>query len=629
MKIDVQLCGLAINLVLLYFIIKHESVGLFSEKVFKLCIAVYTSCVVLDILSIVVIAYDTKYPDMVVMAVCKLYLCLIVTTGFCGFFYTYSDILHLRENDMMKKGLLGFLAFGCFCIIALPVKYHHEGSTIYTYGAGVIATYIFAAIFIVCTIICTYKYAKHMSLHRRRAIRAWMYIEIVAAVIQFFNPEQLIVGFASSLGLFILYSELENPEVYHDRLAGCFSRDTFSMYIKQVYADIRKFSSIIVCNSDEWKMEEEQARRILVSMAEFLGSFGEAKLFRLDANDFVLIYDKKEQEMNEIESAVNLDIIRQRFSKGWGTDEPVITKFLYIPNNSTVSSQEEYIALYQRYRDSFEADEISKTLDETAGERIREFNQMKQEIKNALKEERIEVFYQPIYSIETEKFVSAEALARMRGKDGKLVMPGKFIPVAEETGLISAIGERVFEMTCKCIKERNLVEMGVHYVEVNLSVAQCENPELSAIYDEIMKKIDLKPEYINLEITESSTLSQRSILLDNMNKLMNIGCSFSLDDFGTGESNLNYIVDMPVKIVKFDRSMIQDYFSNDRAKVVMKATVGMIKDLGLKIVAEGVETEEQVEGIRALGIDYIQGFYFSKPLSTNDFVKFIETKNAS
>ena len=146
-------------------------------------------------------------------------------------------------------------------------------------------------------------------------------------------------------------------------------------------------------------------------------------------------------------------------------------------------------------------------------------------------------------------------------------------------------------------------------------------------YDEIMKSSHVRPQDINLEITENVPLNHRRILLENMNKLINMGCHFSLDDFGTGESNLNYIVDMPVQIVKFDRTMIQDYFSNERAKVVMKATVKMIKDLGMKIVAEGVETEEQVEGIKELGIDYIQGFYYSVPLSQNDYIKFIEKMN--
>ena len=159
-------------------------------------------------------------------------------------------------------------------------------------------------------------------------------------------------------------------------------------------------------------------------------------------------------------------------------------------------------------------------------------------------------------------------------------------------------------------------------------MSQCENPHLSAKYDDIMKKLGVSPSEVNLEITESSTLNQRSILLENMNKLMNLGCNFSLDDFGTGESNLNYIMDMPVKIVKFDRGMVQEYFTNEKARVVITATVNMIKELGLQTVAEGIETSEQFEEIRELGIDYIQGFYFSKPLEKNEFIRFINEKNS-
>jgi EAL domain-containing protein (putative c-di-GMP-specific phosphodiesterase class I) len=142
-----------------------------------------------------------------------------------------------------------------------------------------------------------------------------------------------------------------------------------------------------------------------------------------------------------------------------------------------------------------------------------------------------------------------------------------------------------------------------------------------------MEKEQVSPSSINLEITESSTLHYRNILLDNMNTLGKLGCSFALDDFGTGESNLNYIVDMPVQLVKFDRSMVQDYFVNDRAKTVMRATVSMIKEIGLKIVAEGVETKEQLDAMADLGVDYIQGYYFSKPLQEKDFLKFLEVKN--
>ena len=246
-------------------------------------------------------------------------------------------------------------------------------------------------------------------------------------------------------------------------------------------------------------------------------------------------------------------------------------------------------------------------------------------IKAALAEDRIEVFYQPIYSTKEHKFVSAEALARIRDKDGNIVPPGKFIPIAEKSGLISRIGERVFEKTCIFIKENQLRERyGIEYVEVNLSVRQCEDTSLADTYILIMEKHNLDPSCINLEITESASIRRRNNLLKNMEVLIDYGVKFSLDDFGNGESNLNYIVDMPVSIVKFDRDMSQAYFANQKAKFVMEASMHMIHDMELEIVSEGVETKEQMEAIAALGIEYIQGYYFSKPLPAEEFLRFVE-----
>ena len=624
MNIEVQICGLLFDILIIFFLLRHEGVGLFSEKIFKICIAIYTSSITFDILSIIGIEYTDVIPEILTLGLCKTYLVTLIMASYISFVYTYSDVTHLRENYSFRIGNHAFALIGCVMVYFLHIGYIHEGRKVYSYGPSVLCAYLFSLIFILSTFITTLIYGKQMNMHRRKAIRSWMVIEIVAAVMQFLVPEFLLVGFGSSMGLFILYSELENPEAYLDRTAGCFSRQTFKNYVGQIFADLNTFSSIIVCNAEEWKLEEEEARSILVEMSEYLNSFSDSKLFRLNDNDFVLVYNKKEQEMNEIESAVNLDVIRERFNGSWGSGFHMPAKFLYIPDCRIANSAEEYISIYLRYRESFTADEVAKTLDESAGQNIRDLNEITLEIKDALRNNRIEVFYQPIYSIEAEKFVSAEALARLRGRDGKLIMPGKFIPVAEETGLIEQIGERVFTSTCNFINEKKLYELGIEYIEVNLSVAQSENPKLAEIYEGIMKRSGISPDRINLEITESSTLVDRNTFLNNIEKLINVGCSFSLDDFGTGESNLNYIVDMPVKIVKFDRSMVQRYFNNDRAKFVMKATVNMIKELGLKIVAEGVETEEQVEGIKKLGIDYIQGFYFSKPVSENDFIKFIE-----
>ena len=142
-----------------------------------------------------------------------------------------------------------------------------------------------------------------------------------------------------------------------------------------------------------------------------------------------------------------------------------------------------------------------------------------------------------------------------------------------------------------------------------------------------MKSNNVNASQINLEITETLQLNNTAVSNKNIKDFKNGGISFSLDDFGTGNSNLDYITTMPVSIVKFDYTMTQGYFKNERTRTIFKYVIPMIKSLNMEIVCEGVETEEQLNTMIGFGIEHIQGYYFSKPLSENDYIKFLKENN--
>lgn len=266
-------------------------------------------------------------------------------------------------------------------------------------------------------------------------------------------------------------------------------------------------------------------------------------------------------------------------------------------------------------------------IDETLFGEMHEEKRVERLIADAMEQDRVEVFYQPIYSTKERRFTSAEALVRIRDEEGKIVPPGVFVDVAEKNGMILPLGQIIFEQVCRFVRDHDLQQLGIHYIESNLSVVQCAYERLAETYIGIMKKYDTQPSTVNLEITESASLSEKRVLLENMKRLMDYGVSFSLDDFGTGQSNLNYIIEMPVDIVKFDHGMTQAYFSDDKARYVMDAAMHMIHGMGLSIVSEGVETKEQYEEMERLGISYIQGYYFSKPLPEDEFLAFLKKNN--
>jgi EAL domain-containing protein (putative c-di-GMP-specific phosphodiesterase class I) len=246
----------------------------------------------------------------------------------------------------------------------------------------------------------------------------------------------------------------------------------------------------------------------------------------------------------------------------------------------------------------------------------------------AFSNRNIEVYYQPIYNNSNLSFTSAEALVRLKDEDGKLIYPGDFIEEMEKDGRIVELGKLVFSDVCKFISENDMEKLGLEYIEVNLSAVQCMQEKLASSYINIMKKYNVDPKYINLEITETAQ-STRITLLKNMEILKEYGVSFSLDDFGTGNSNLNYVIEMPVKIVKFDKTMVNSYFDNRIASFVMNSTIDMIKGLGHKIVFEGIENENQINQAKKLKIDYIQGYFYSKPIDKDSFIAFIKENNTS
>ena len=623
MNIEFQTCGLAILCVLFFFHISRETAGFHGTKLYGLAMLANFLCLVLDITSIAFITKDQGVLTLPTEIICRLYLISLLWLFYLGLLYTANDINILRKQKLVMILILAFVIIGTLLALFLPISIYQKGRIAYSYGPAVTSTFYFAPTLILGTLFLTILFHKRMNSRRRMAVQSWMIIETAAGVLQFIFPTLLIIGFATAIGMMILFMMLENPERELDRTVDAFSTHILHDYVRQLYADHKPFCGALILNGAEWPVGREEENAILQDMAAFLKKIPKAKVFRATGYDFAIIMPIKyysEDVMREI---------YERFVLSWHGYE-IPSRIIAVPDNRVAGSPDEVTQFYHHYRSRLEtSDERLMFMNEKKASVIRAVKLIHQEIASALDEDRVEVFYQPIYSIAKKRFVSAEALARIRKKDGTIMMPGEFIPIAEETGLIEDIGTRVLEQTCKMLHRHPITEIGVEYIEVNLSVSQCENRWLAEDIEALIARYTLSPSLLNLEITETSSIRFRDTVIANMEKMTKHGFSFSLDDFGTGESNLNYIVDMPVQIIKFDRTMTQDYFKNDRTRLVMDSIIKMVQNMHLKIVVEGIETKEQLETMEKLGVDYIQGYYFSKPIPLNEFITFIHKKNAA
>jgi diguanylate cyclase (GGDEF)-like protein/PAS domain S-box-containing protein len=235
-------------------------------------------------------------------------------------------------------------------------------------------------------------------------------------------------------------------------------------------------------------------------------------------------------------------------------------------------------------------------------------------LRNALEHREISVLYQPQYELATGKLAGFEALCRWANPAMGPVSPDRFIPLAEETGVIVNIGKYVLREACRQALQWQTPDSSVR-VAVNVSATQFARPDFVNSVVEILQETGLKPALLELEMTESSVIQDREDAVRKMQDLRRLGVRFSIDDFGTGYSSLSYIQYMPVDVLKIDRSFTAKLGTSRRALSMVRAIIAMARALGLRVVTEGVEKPAQVEVLRELGCDDVQGYYFGKPES--------------
>lgn len=253
-------------------------------------------------------------------------------------------------------------------------------------------------------------------------------------------------------------------------------------------------------------------------------------------------------------------------------------------------------------------------------------NHMQEILNNAITGNTLEMVYQPIYDIRQGRFRSAEALARIKDTKYGMISPALFIPEAERSGLIIPLGKLILESVYRFISQMDMDRLGLSYVEINLSVAQCLQQDLPATVARLQKQYGVNPRQVNFEITETMFDNLSEVMDRNLRELVNMGYSFSLDDYGIGYSNIRRLSKLPLEIIKIDKSLVDEMFTDD-GQIIIRNTVRMMQDIHKELVVEGVETQDEMEALAAMSCDFIQGYYYSKPLSADAFVQFIEAHN--
>ncbi|MDY5882784.1 MAG: EAL domain-containing protein [Roseburia sp.] len=415
-----------------------------------------------------------------------------------------------------------------------------------------------------------------------------------------------------------------------DNLTGVYNRETFYRKTEQMLRENPKETFVIgQWNIDRFKVVNElmgssAADHILRKFAQKMdeklkghGTFG-----RLEADHFVTCTTKRfiEQGIEYIEQmlagVINWERIHYpiRMHVGFYLVEDKTTPVELMCDRADMALQtikNNYLKRWCYYNDSLKRE----ILDE---------EEYVVEMETALLEHQFVVYYQPIYDARTRKPVSAEALVRWQHPQKGMIPPDVFVPLFEKNGFITKLDMFVWEEACKFLAERKEQGKEPIPISVNLSRINFYNPNLAAEICALTRRYQVSPEYLRLEITESAYKDNPEEMLSTMKTLQEDGFKVLMDDFGSGYSSLNMLKMVPVDILKIDMKFIDDLENSERACNILYNIIQMTKGLKMGVIAEGIETQNQCELLFGMGCTYIQGFYFSKPLCKEDFVKEIE-----
>lgn len=514
----------------------------------------------------------------------------------------------------------------CVFSIGGQGEYRREFFMTFLYVAGIF--YMLLGFMVVT------RYHRRLTRGRFVSTIAIFPLVVVAAVFQMFNPDIPIEMFANAIGLLFVALLIQSPEQVISSATGL---NKITRYMDDVRNSLDNGLDITIVMIT---MENDKTLRGILGVEEY------HKLLREISEDFLewsrpYGYDVEWYYLGNgmFRCVMNQRIkdqaedfaerINEKLKKGYKYNDMLINLLPIICITRCPQDIEDVDSVMRFGGELAEHEYTGSVLyarDIYNKERYDLMRDMDMILEKAFAENRFEVYYQPIYSIDSGKYNSAEALLRLHDDMYGYISPEIFIPAAEENGMIHKIGKFVLEEVCRFISGEKFKNLGLEYVEVNLSVIQCMSSELSGEVRAVMERYGVSNEQINLEITETAAAYAQTTMMDNINSLTDDGIAFSLDDFGTGYSNMKRIASMPFAIVKLDKTFA-DIDTDDKMMKVVKNTISMVKDMNMKIVVEGVETEESLREFSNLGVDYIQGYYFSRPLPQDKFVSEVKRVN--
>jgi len=627
---DFAIATIPIQIILLVFYGIRSNLP--TKQSFYFWLAMFANLIMTsaDIISCEMNEIWMEYPLVVMYVINHAYFLAFIIRGWALFSYTCESTYCSEEKHNLFRLISSIpAATACFLIIITPWF-----STIYTiakdgyhncslYKMIYFSTYFYIILSIVLVIICFKKLTRRM----RIGLLAFNILLLFGILIrkQFYHI--LVTSYFSILSIMIIYLTSENPDLFKENRTRLLNEIALNRIGKEFWQKNIPFSLITVAinNYEASKMvySIKQVNDELAVIASWLTkNYPKDYVFYTRNGNFIILL-KGHMDMQYEEIVTKWKEIYTTLNTSYSDNIPIQMSMMLLPD-SFINSNNLFVSELARYAISNAHAENRKNNYIFSIEMLEGAQKQKaieKALKKAIVNHSFEVYFQPIYSVKDNKVLGAEALARLYDLELGYISPVEFIAIAEKNGDIIEVGKQIFEKVCAFLQTTDSKELGIEFINVNLSPIQCLNPNLVKDLMDITQKYGIPINMFDFEITESLIDDYEAIKI-TIAKLRAMGAELSLDDFGTGAANLTSLMNLPIHVVKIDMSFVRSYF--DGKAEFLPDLVKLFRHANMKIVVEGIETDEMRNKMAELGCDYEQGFYFSKPLPPEKFIQYMQ-----
>lgn len=629
---------LIIGVIMLFYHDKKQ-VNTARRKLFWFSLGISAVSIILNIICVYLIEYAEYVPVIVNVVANTLYFWISMAMCTVLAFYLFQRILeYVYDKRCMKRATIG-LAVVMILYTGLAIWNFWSGVFFYfdefgNYHQGVYNRVGYGGLLVEAMMltICYIRNRKSVSKETVRVLKTAIPIALFIALLQITVLRFLYLnGTIIAIVNLIIFVCFQSHPIETDGLTGLGNRKSFYDEIA-LRTDGRQMYQIIGISLHNFgtvsrKLGYEKGDAILHKIGEYLSGFHEeGRAYRVSNVLFAIILPWKSNQEQER----YVEEIKARFDCPW-TLGGEVCEVEYHGASVMYQLQEwtpEQVIVYLEYTMNQAKDDNRKMIgfDSNIAQRFQRREYLIDTLQKAIKDQRFQVYYQPVYHCKENRFASAEALVRLKDYINENISPAEFIPLAEETRMIDEISWIVIEKVCALMGGDGVP--GLKQVSINLSMQQFLQHDLIERIEALMNKHRTPPDAICFEVTESVLLDDEAYIKEIMSQMQEKGLRFYLDDFGTGYANFSQILDLPFEVVKLDRNLLVKHPDKPNAQNLPNVLVPFFHDLGHTVVAEGVETEEQLNWMREIGVDRIQGFYFARPMPEDSLrAIFVEQEN--